>query len=544
MAMKGISRRSFVSCAAAVGAMGAMAGVAAADETTETQWDLEADVVVVGSGTAVVSAIACDTMGAGKIIVLEKSPDLFGGTSVLSGGGQALGIHDWYAEEGVEDTREAQLTYLHAVGEGRLDAAPQEAFVDNSNEYCHWVVDTFGWSGWKLAHCAFGDYYGYYEGANPDIVGRGSWVPKDVEGNSVGASGQWEAYRAYIDSRDTMELMMGVAGKRLVTDASGAVIGIIAEGEDGEIAIKANKAVVLGTGGFEHDPDMRRWHMPFPIQRSCGVSTNTGDAQKMSARIGAQLVYMDGVFGLPFFYTKPEWSMDDFAFDGAGTDWYGARAMPHSIIVNHKGRRFGDEAGMYDTFLRAFGTYDTGSEEFVNIPGYWICDSQYTEKYLLPGYTTTEELPEWIFKADTLEELADMMGIDADGLLDEVAAFNEHAANNEDPAWDRNKPNAQMSLAMMGPSMSLTGEAPTSSIGTVEQGPFYCVRYVPGTCSTNGGMRIDGNAQVLDVDGNPIPGLYGIGACACTVTDYWTGGATIGQGSVMSYVAARHICGA
>ena len=98
-----------------------------------------------------------------------------------------------------------------------------------------------------------------------------------------------------------------------------------------------------------------------------------------------------------------------------------------------------------------------------------------------------------------------------------------------------------MTIAFMGASMSLTGTAPETVIGTIEKAPFYCCRYVPGTCSTNGGLRINGKAQALDVDGEVIEGLYAVGTTACTVADYWTGGATIGQGSVMSYVAAKSI---
>lgn len=551
-----LSRRSFLKGTAATAVAGvfgaALAGCAPAGTAAEpsgsaqsdgVSWDREVDVLVVGSGTSVVSAIACASMGAESVLVLEKDKVMFGGTSVLSGGGQALGLHDWYAEEGIVDSKEDQLAYMKAVGEGRLDEEVQKSFVDSSNEYCHWAIDTFGWDRWGLAHSGFGDYYGTYPGANPNVIGRGSWVPKDGEGNSVGAAGQWEAYRTYIDGHDNIELMMGAEARRLITDESGAVVGVAAAVDSEDVNIKA-KSVVLGTGGYENSEECRRYYLPFPLQRTVGVATNTGDGHRMSARIGAQLVCMDSVFGVPFVYDKPEWSADDFAVDVANADWYGARTLPHSIMVNRKGRRFCDENAMYDVIVRSFGTYDSGSQEYVNIPAYWICDSQYAEQFLLPGYATLDELPDYIFKADTLGELADLMGIEREGLEAEVAAYNEHARDNEDPEFDRNKENALRTLAFMGASMSLTGESPTSAIGTIEKGPFYCCRYVPGTCSTNGGMRINGNAQVLDVDGDPIGGLYAVGACACTVADYWTGGATIGQGSVMSYVAAKHITGA
>lgn len=551
---EGMSRRGFVagSILAASGVVAAgLAGCAPKDPSSmemattgesadDIPWDIEADVVVAGSGTAAVSAIACDTMGAGPIVILEKDAAIFGGTSVTSGGGQALGLHDWYKEEGIEDNLDDQLTYMQAVVDGRVDEEVQRSFLENSNDYCHWALDTFGWPKWGLAHRGFGDYYGNYPGSSKSVVGRGSWCPYDAEGKTVGAAGQREAYRSYIDGSDNIDLRMGCALEELIRDGGGKVIGVKASEGASSVYIKANN-VILGTGGFEHNENDRRFYLPFPIQRTCTTPNNTGDGQRAAARIGAQLVYMDNVFGLPFVYAKKDWDSKDFAFDAASADWYGARAMPHSIMVNHKGQRFCDECAMYDTILRSFGTYDSGTQEFVNIPAYWICDSQCTEQYLLPGYATLDELPEYIFKADTLDELAEVMGIDAEGLKNEVATFNAHAANNEDPVWHRNKDNALMTIAFMGASMSLTGTAPETVIGTIEKAPFYCCRYVPGTCSTNGGLRINGKAQALDVDGEVIEGLYAVGTTACTVADYWTGGATIGQGSVMSYVAAKSI---
>ena len=177
---EGMSRRGFVagSILAASGVVAAgLAGCAPKDPSSmemattgesadDIPWDIEADVVVAGSGTAAVSAIACDTMGAGPIVILEKDAAIFGGTSVTSGGGQALGLHDWYKEEGIEDNLDDQLTYMQAVVDGRVDEEVQRSFLENSNDYCHWALDTFGWPKWGLAHRGFGDYYGNYPGSS------------------------------------------------------------------------------------------------------------------------------------------------------------------------------------------------------------------------------------------------------------------------------------------------------------------------------------------------------------------------------------------
>jgi hypothetical protein len=200
---------------------------------------------------------------------------------------------------------------------------------------------------------------------------------------------------------------------------------------------------------------------------------------------------------------------------------------------------------MYDTANRAFGTFDTGTFEYVNIPGFWICDSTYAETFLLPGYAPAATPPEFVFKFDTLNELADSMGIDKEALLDEVATFNENAAKGEDPVFHRDKPASRNTLAMMGLFMLMPDATlPQTVLGTVEKPPFYCCRYVPGMMGgTRGGLRINENAQVVDVEGTVIAGLYAIGNCSAGIAGYWAGGATLAQGAVMGYRAAKHITG-
>ena len=139
------------------------------------------------------------------------------------------------------------------------------------------------------------------------------------------------------------------------------------------------------------------------------------------------------------------------------------------------------------------------------------------------------------------------MGIDKAGLAEELAAFNEAAARGEDPAWHRGEKAASANtLAMMSALMALPDATiPDSVLGTVDTAPFYCCRYVPGMMGgTRGGLHINENAQVLDVEGEPISGLYAVGNCSSGVAGYWAGGSTLGQGSVMGYVAAKHITGA
>lgn len=507
-------------------------------------WDKEVDVVVVGTGTAVIAAIASSELGAKKILVVEKDPALFGGTSATSGGGHALALLSWNDDEGISDSRDKVLQYMKACGDNRMDANVQEAFVDTCDEYAHWTAKLFGWSKWGHINKAFGDYYELYNGAVADGFGHGSWYPFDADGGQLNAPKQWPIYREYLDSHDNIELCMGTAAISLITDANGATVGLIVNDGSKDITVRA-QAVVLGTGGFEHDDDMRRFFLPFPYYRSNGVANNTGDGQRMGAKIGAQLAYMDETFGNPYYVTSKDFTPVEFKYDQAGSDAFAPRGFPHSVMVNRKGKRFHDEATMYATANRAFGVYDTGTMEFVNIPAFWIADSNFAEIFLLPGCKSNDELPEFVFKFDSLEELADGMGINKATLLEELAAFNSNAASGNDPIWHRGKPNSNNTLAMMGAYRLVPGATlPQSCLGVVEKAPFYCCRYVPGMMGgTRGGLHINENAQVLDVLGQPIKGLYATGNCSSGVAAYWAGGATLGQGTVMAYRAAKHICG-
>lgn len=568
--MKKLSRREFIKGAAAGAVSLAGAGLLAScakEESSPTpavvptpgqpnaiNWDHEADIVVVGTGTVITAALAAAENGA-KVIILEKDENMFGGTSITSGGGYALpGFLTDFADENNGDSRENCLAYMKAVGEGRMEEGPMVTFLDTAEEFCRWLTGLMGWS--KFGHISGAHSTYYEEYPNGKIYGRGSAWPFDAEGNMLMAAPQWQAFRDYINSHDSVELMMGTAGEELITDETGAVIGIYASQAGKRIAIKAGKGVILGTGGFDFNEKMRKQYLPTPIFRSVACRNNTGDSQRMGAKIGAQLALMDRVMGLPFSYNSPDWKDTD-ATDysimeqaPANADYCQFLSLPYQVLVNRKGKRFGNETREYDLVARSFNAYDTGAMRYENIPGFFICDAQYAKRFMLPGYVPAAgELPAHIFKFDTLEDLADGMGIDKEGLLAEMARFNENARKGVDPDWHRGESqdaydtflsNGRLAL----PDVDLSEFDSLSSIlRPVEEGPFYCIRYVPGGMNTRGGLQVDGDAQVVDQDGAKIPGLYAVGCCSTGVAGYWAGGACISQGCVMAYVAAKAALG-
>ena len=179
----------------------------------------------------------------------------------------------------------------------------------------------------------------------------------------------------------------------------------------------------------------------------------------------------------------------------------------------------------------------------MNIPAYFICDAACWATYSLPGHTVgavgdgedsyfnetyggeasdPSEVPAHFVKADTLEELAEKLGIDAAGLAAEIATFNENAAKGVDPVYHRGEKHLDINT---------TGVMAGSRTDT---------------CGTAGGLTINENAQVVNVNGEPIEHLYAVGNCSSGVSGgtYVHGGISLGSGAVMSWVAVNHVLAA
>jgi hypothetical protein len=254
----------------------------------------------------------------------------------------------------------------------------------------------------------------------------------------------------------------------------------------------------------------------------------------MGMEVGADLRNMNSSWGLPSFPTD----MDTLKGE---VDWQMYRGKPGAVVVNKYGERIGNEASAYHVYNRAFYQWDTGKFEWRNIPSYFIVDSTFLENYPLPGSQyQVGVVPDMFTKADTLEGLADALGIDKDGLMATMAVFNENAKNGVDPIWHRGEYDFDKQTA--GDLSGARTELKNNCLAPLEQAPFYGLAYYPGTCGTNGGLRIDGNGQVLNVFGQPIPHLYAIGnTCGSPLgAAYPGGGSTLAAGAVFGMLAGRH----
>lgn len=526
-----VSRRTFLKKTAAVGigaaALSTLGACSPSSSAAATpKWGKEVDVLVVGSGTVAVAALAAKDAGAASVLIIEKGP-AFGGTTATSGGGMWIPVNYLMAEQGIEDNKADAFKYMQTIAEGQSTDELINAYIDNGPVMLDWMHTKLGYE-FVLGNASYHDYYEV-----PGFRPFGRKVTFASEGQAVGGAGGWTAIKATCDSLG-IEVMFNTAGKSLVTNAAGEVIGVIATDQNGdELAIHAKKGVILGTGGFDFNADMTKAFLRGPILASNAVKTNTGDGQLMGMAIGADLRNMNSCWGLPFF------PQDTANMQGV-EDWQIYRGKPGAVVVNKYGERIGNEASTYHIFNRSFWYYDSGKFEYRNTPSFWLCDSTFPQYYFMPGSNyQMGVIPDMLTVADTLEELCTKLGIDVAGFTSMITAFNENAANGVDPVWHRGE--YQFDLNTAGDYMGRT-DLKNVCLAPLAVGPFYGAAYGPGTCGTNGGLRINGSAQVLNTNGVVIPRLYAVGNTCSSPTgaSYPGGGATVGGGAIFGYLAGKH----
>ena len=212
---------------------------------------------------------------------------------------------------------------------------------------------------------------------------------------------------------------------------------------------------------------------------------------------------------------------------------------PGALVVNKLGRRIMNEAGPYDAVARAFFTFDTSTYEYYNIPSYVLIDSEHRRRYSLAYHAPNAPLPGWIRQADTLDELARLLEIDAAALAQTVARFNANAAQGIDPDFHR----GESDFDLLNAGDAARAELLNPCLAPLAVPPFYGTPIWPGGLGTSGGLHTNVKAQVLNVWGNVIPGLYAVGNAAASplAGGYPGGGGTLSPGLTFAWLAAEDI---
>jgi 3-oxosteroid 1-dehydrogenase len=263
------------------------------------------------------------------------------------------------------------------------------------------------------------------------------------------------------------------------------------------------------------------------------VETNTGDALRMAMRAGAMLANMREAWWIPVASVPvAENPMGRVLVNGQ-------RTLPHSIMVNKRGRRFTNEAANYNAFGAAFHVEDVSRFEYANLPCWLVFDQNYADYYGFRVASGIEArgVPGWVARGDTVADLARVLEIDGEGLAATFDRWNSNCAAGHDPDFGRG--DSAFDRWWGDPHRKGRRDA---TLGPLDRGPFYAVEIHSGCLGTKGGPRVDARARVLDVDGVPIDGLYAAGNAMGSPfgMTYGGPGGTLGPAMVFGYLAGTH----
>jgi succinate dehydrogenase/fumarate reductase flavoprotein subunit len=536
------------------------------------------DVVVLGSGAAGLTAAIVAAEGGASVALFEKA-ELVGGTTAWSGGQVWIPNNPHMAEVGVADDRDKALTYIMSLSRDMLEQDLVEAFVDAGPEMIEILeaktpVTFYAVAGMPDYHPEFPG--GSVEGgrtlecpiyafdelgewaqrvtpspyfADPHItmsetpLGKAVPQPPSPEEHSrrqehnergCGQALVGRLLRACLDRG--IEPRTSCAGRELIVDDGGAVVGVVVDTPDGPVEVRATKGVILASGGFEWNPELVRTFLRGPMTQPVSMETSTGDGLLMAMKAGAMIANMREAWWIPVgLVPREENPMGRVLVNGQ-------RTLPHSIMVNRRGRRFTNEAANYNAFGGAFHVEDVSRFEYANLPCWLVFDQTYVDTYgfRVSAGGTGRHVPAWIPRGDTPKKLAERLGIDGDELVRTIERWNGLCAEGHDPDFGRG--DSAFDRWWGDPHRKGRRDA---TLGPLTRGPYYAFEIHSGALGTKGGPRIDRDGRVRNLDGAPIPGLYAAGNVMGSPfgMTYGGPGGTLGPAMVFGYLAGRHAAG-
>lgn len=529
-----------------------------------------ADVVVVGGGVAgMCAAIAAHDAGASTVL-LEASP-LLGGTASWSGGAVWIPMNHCMRRAGRPDSRAAALEYMQACAQGQSPSELLDTYLDEGPAVAEFLEQA---TPLQFEVGTMPDYYDQYPGAvhrpgesrsiapaifdtnrlgehrqllrrspygtipfsfeefarfqailHPERIDFGLMTRRLEEGYVGWGEALSAGLLAAVLERD-IEVRINSRVRRLLIDAG--VRGVRVEGDASSYDFAARRGVVLCTGGFEWDEALVEEQFGVHWTPST-VETNRGDGWRMAEQAGAQLANRGVCWGWPTYMIPGEQRTDGFPLVRTTLV---ERGLPHSIIVDQRGERFVDESAPYHRILKVLLERD--AQGFRHLPAWQIFDQQFRDRYAFGPVAPGQPAPDWLRRFDSLAQLADGLGIDAQALAHTIARFNESAVLGRDTHFGRGE--SAYARFFADPDNS-----PNPSLGTVAQAPFYAVQVLPSTIGTCAGPQIDSGGRVLGGDGRPVTGLFAAGNAAAAISGpaYFGPGGTIGPAMVFGVLAGR-----
>lgn len=502
------------------------------------EWDLDCDVLVVGSGGGALTGAYTAAREGLRVVVVEAT-EYFGGTTAYSGGGMWFPGNPVLRRAGDDDTIDDALAYFTAVVGDRTPAALQRAFVTGGAPLVEYLEqdealrfqvlpwpDYFG----KAPHARAGGRHIIPQPLPAERLGelrralrpplgtdRGTEpLPEELIGGQALIGRLLLALRERTDT----ELMLRARCRELVR-LGGKVAGAVVATDQGTRRIRATRGVLIAAGGFERNPAMRStFGVPGHARDSMGPPGNRGAAIEAAIAIGADTDLMSQAWWSPGL-THP---------DGSSTFslWFTG-----GILVDRHGRRFTNESAPYDRLgrdvLAAIG------DDRITLPYWMIYDSRagLQPPVLFTGIPLAKrraylDAGLW-HAADSLGELARLIGVPAADLVATVERFNGFAEAGCDEDFGRGSEPYDTSVP-----------GSPNPLVPIEQAPYCAAAFGLSDLGTKGGLRTDAVGRVLDRTGDVIAGLYAAGNSMAAVsgTVYPGGGNPIGASMVFSHLAA------
>ncbi|MBP2026115.1 FAD-dependent oxidoreductase [Peptoniphilus stercorisuis] len=532
--------------------------------------DVFVDFLVVGSGAAGLSAAIVAKNDGLNVLVIEKG-EVAGGTTARSGARYWIPNNRAQKRSGIEDNLDDAIKYMcrysfpNDFNEDKEFFGIDELSFNLIKTYCntgHKVVDLFADIGLMESEMQYSwkrlPQVDYMETISENKKYRGRTImPKTEKGESVRGIDLVNFMTSWL-LKNNVEIRLNTSAEEILQNDDKEVIGISVKSPDGIYNIYANKGVYFGSGGFSHNPELMRRFQNIPSYGGCAFTENTGDFVRMAESIGAKLSNMNNAYRTQALY-------EGYLNNPTGVNSVFYIVGDSTIQVNKYGKRVVNEKRNYNDRTLIHGTWDAVKGEFPNKFLFLIMDSRTASNWQgMPPIVggSAEKMPFVICGSDvddltkniekrlnTLKDDTNNFELDSNfskNLKETIKNFNSYYEDGVDKEFNRGASEYDNEFFTF-PPLSPKGitwppkDSKNLSIYPIEDGPLYAFILSAGTLDTNGGPMINERAQILDFNNEPVVGLYGGGNCIASPgkAAYWGAGATIGNGMVWGYIAAK-----
>lgn len=551
------------------------------------------DVIVIGAGAGGMTAAAVAAAEGLRVLVIEKT-EFVGGTTSWSGGMVWIPANSKMKQAGIDDSLSDATSYLAATVPESENADLRETFLERGPEAIEYLE-----TNTQVRLQPVTTYPDYYP-EKPGATGGGRVLePVSFDGATLGVNfarlrpplpeftmfggmmvnrldiphlrkvgrsfrstlramrlvSQYALQRLRAPRGTTLHLGNALAARlyaslltrgvdilfdtnveRLLIEGD-AITGARIKDVSGSRSIAARKGVVLATGGFSHDKELRETFFPAGAGSiSATVPAGTGDGLRVALAAGAGV---NSRVASPAYWVPASRFVRADGSAGVFPHTVTDRAKPGIIAINTVGKRFVNEALSYHEFVLAMLRDGNGA---ANRSFYLVCDRHFLWTYglgrikpftlRLKRYVVGGELIE----ASGIDVLADAIGIEKSALSATVENYNAHARAGLDPEFGRGDTIYQRHLGD-------PNHSPNPCVAPIEQPPFYALRIYPADLGTAIGLKTDRDAKVLREDGTPITGLYACGNDMGSIMNgnYPGPGITLGPALTFGYITGRHL---